>query len=278
MRNIEESIGDAATNIAKDIDANCIISIERKKSESYEDSFHIDVKVTFFKKIKKGVYRKTEYETKIRKIDSGTISPIKDLLVEGINKKYIDKGDRVVCVQDESMGTGYKGMLFIFDVDKLFFDISTHNLAENTNSEIIETVLNIAQELSKEGREGRKIGTALIIGDKSEIMKYTKQLIINPFAGYSDDLKKITDPLIKETVKEFAQLDGVFVLHNDGTIVTTGAYIDIDTGNIELPSGFGTRHRCCAALTKETNAIAVVVSESGGSIRIFKDGKITMKL
>ncbi len=278
MRNIEESIGDAATNIAKDIDANCIISIERKKSESYEDSFHIDVKVTFFKKIKKGVYRKTEYETKIRKIDSGTISPIKDLLVEGINKKYIDKGDRVVCVQDESMGTGYKGMLFIFDVDKLFFDISTHNLAENTNSEIIETVLNIAQELSKEGREGRKIGTAFIIGDKSEIMKYTKQLIINPFAGYSDDLKKITDPLIKETVKEFAQLDGVFVLHNDGTIVTTGAYIDIDTGNIELPSGFGTRHRCCAALTKETNAIAVVVSESGGSIRIFKDGKITMKL
>src|SRR3989344_3805381 len=205
MRNIEESIGDAATNIAKDIDANCIISIERKKAESYEDTFHIDVKVTFFKKIKKGVYRKTEYETKIRKIDSGTISPIKDLLVEGINKKYIDKGDRVVCVQDES------------------------------------------------------IGTAFIIGDKSEIMKYTKQLIINPFAGYSDDLKKITDPLIKETVKEFAQLDGVFVLHNDGTIVTTGAYIDIDTGNIELPSGFGTRHRCCAALTKETNAIAVVV-------------------
>ncbi len=278
MRNIEESIGDAATNIAKDIDANCIISIERKKSEGYEDTFHIDVKVTFFKKIKKGVYRKTEYETKIRKIDSGTISPIKDLLVEGINKKYIDKGDRVVCVQDESMGTGYKGMLFIFDVDKLFFDISTHNLAENTNSEIIETVLNIAQELAREGREGRKIGTAFIIGDKSEIMKYTKQLIINPFAGYSDDLKKITDPLIKETVKEFAQLDGVFVLHNDGTIVTTGAYVDIDTGNIDLPPGFGTRHRCCAALTKETNAIAVVVSESGGSIRVFKSGKITMKL
>ena len=31
--------------------------------------------------------------------------------------------------------------------------------------------------------------------------------------------------------------------------------------------GFGTKHRACAALTKETNAIAVVVSESGGKVK-----------
>lgn len=279
MKGIEESIGHAATKIAKDISASSIISIERVEKDSYEETpYHLDVKVTVFKKIKKDVYRKSEYETKIRKLESGSVAPIKDLLMEGINKNYINKGDRVVCVQDESMGTGYKGLLFIFDVDRIFFDISTHNLAQNTPSDVVETVINIALEIASEGREGRRVGTAFIIGDRTETSKYIRQLIINPFAGYSDQSRKITDPLIRETIKEFAQLDGAFVIDNSGTIITTGAYIDIESKETDLPPGFGTRHRNCAALTKETNSIAVVVSESGGVVRVFKEGRIIMKL
>ena len=278
MRGIEESIGHAATKIARDIDANCIISIEKKGKGDYDDiPDHMDVKVTFFKKIKAGVYKKTEYETKIKKLPYGSTTPIKELLMEGINKNYIKKDDRVVCVQDESLGTGYKGMLFIFDVDKVFFDISTHNLAKYTNTDVIETVINIAQEISQEGHEGKKVGTAFVIGDRSEILKYTKQLIINPFAGYPEHLRKITDPEIRETVKNFAQLDGVFIIDNDGTIVTAGAYLNVESDSLDLPPGFGTRHRSCSAITKETSSVSVVVSESG-PIRIFKDGKITMKL
>ena len=279
MKGIEESIGHAATKIAKDINASSIISIERVEKDSYEETpYHLDVKVTVFKKIKKDVYRKSEYETKIRKLESGSVAPIKELLMEGINKNYINKGNKVVCVQDETMGTGYKGMLFIFDVDRIFFDISTHNLAQNAPSDVVETIINIALEIAREGREGRKVGTAFIIGDRTEVSKYIRQLIINPFAGYSDQSRKITDPLIRETIKEFAQLDGAFVVDNSGIIITTGAYIDIEAKEVDLPPGFGTRHRNCAALTKETNAIAVVVSESGGIVRVFKEGRITMKL
>lgn len=279
MKGIEESIGHAATKIAKDINASSIISIERVEKDAYEETpYHLDVKVTVFKKIKKDVYRKSEYETKIRKLESGSVAPIKDLLMEGINKNYINKGDRVVCVQDETMGTGYKGLLFIFDVDRIFFDISTHNLAQNTPSDVVETVINIALEVAREGREGRKVGTAFIIGDRAETSKYIRQLIINPFAGYSDQSRKITDPLIRETIKEFAQLDGAFVIDNSGIIITTGAYIDIEAKDVDLPPGFGTRHRNCAAITRDTNSIAVVVSESGGVVRVFKDGRIIMKL
>ncbi|MEK6973782.1 MAG: diadenylate cyclase [Nanoarchaeota archaeon] len=278
-RNVEESIGHAATKIAQDISANAIISIERIEPQGFEDiPFHINVKVTIFKQVRKGVYKKVEYDTKIRKLESGSVTPIKEILIEGINKNYIEKGDRVVCVQDETLGTGYKGLLFIFDVDNIFFDISTHNLAENINSDVVESVINIALELSKEGREGKKIGTAFIIGDKNEIVKYTRQLIINPFAGYSENAKKITDPLMRETIKNFAQLDGVFILERTGAIITAGAYIDVEAKNVDLPPGFGTRHRNCAALTKETDSIAVVVSESGGIVRVFKQGKIVMKL
>jgi len=44
-----------------------------------------------------------------------------------------------------------------------------------------------------------------------------------------------------------------------------------------LPSGLGGRHLASAAVTKETRAIAVVVSETG-VIRIFKDGEILMRI
>ena len=277
MANIEESIGQAATKIAKDVGANCIVSLEQKEKEEYTDSEHLDVKVSIFKQIKPGVYKKIEYETKIRKVESGSIIPIKEVLMEAINKKYIEKGERVVCIEDESMGSGYKSVLFIFDVDKIFFNISQHKLAENIDSNVVETVINIASEIALEGREGRKVGTAFIIGDSQEISKHLRQLIINPFSGLSEKIK-ITDPDIRETIKEFAQLDGVFVINKDGTIISTGAYINISDEGIDLPPGFGTRHRACAAITKQTDSLAIVVSESGGVVRVFKNGRIVMRV
>jgi len=275
MKQIEELIGKAAIKIARDIDADCIVSLERKNQEEYEDSEFLHIQVTIFKKVRENVYRKIKYETKVEKVEAGSMIPIKKVLIEAINEKYIEKGERVVCTEDESMGTGYKGILFIFDVDKIFFNISRHHLTENISSNIIETIINICSEIALEGREGKKIGTAFIIGNPSDLSKYSRQLIINPFSGLEE---KITDPNIKETIKEFAQLDGVFIIDTEGTIISTGTYLNVDDSDIELPSGFGTRHRNCAAITKQTDAIAIVISESGGIVRVLKDGRIVMKI
>ncbi len=275
---IENLIGLAATKIAESIHADHIVSLEREKSDIYdEESLFFEVKVNVFKRSGTNTYTKNEYKSKIKKPESGSIVPIKELLMDAIAHKLIQKGERVVCVQNESMGSGYKGMLFIFDVDKLFFDISTHKLAEHIQPDVIEAVMDIAIELSQEGREGKKVGTAFVIG-KRDILKYTKQLIINPFIGLDESLRKLTDPNLRETVKEFALLDGVFIIDENGTILSAGAYIDVDTEGLELPSGLGTRHRNCAAITTKTDAIAVCVSESGGKVRVFKNGKIVMAL
>lgn len=279
-KKVEEYVGLAATRVAKDIGASGIITIEQKKvSEGIsEDNFYLDVLVTIFKKVKENTYTKQSYSTKIKKTTDGSIIPIKELLIEAIGRKYIEKGDMMVCVVDETVGMGYKSMMFVFEVNKILFNISTHNLAENINPNVIETVIEIALEIGREGREDKKIGTAFIIGDKSEILKYTKQLIINPFSAYPDEAKNILDPNLRETIKEFAQLDGVFIIDKDGTIISCGTYLDIDTKDISLHHGFGTRHRNTAALTKETNAIGIVASQSGGKITIFKDGKAVMRL
>ena len=276
---IESSIGDAAVKLANDVKANCIVSLERVFEDEIneEDSLYFNIKVTIFKKSRPDAYNKWEYTTRIKRPEPGSIAPIKNLLMGAINKKYISKGERVICTQGESLGTGFKGMIFMFDVDSIFFNISTHKLADNISSEIIETAIDLALEISREGREGKKIGTAFIIGNK-DILQYTKQLIMNPFLGYPEESRKITDPRMKETLKEFAQLDGVFIIEDNGTILSAGTYIDIDTTKLEIPEGLGTRHRCCAAITHNTDAIAVLVSETGGRVKVFKKGKMVMTL
>lgn len=283
-RNIDEVIGLAATSIGRDVGANCIISVERKQSQllsdlSDDDKF-IDVEVVIFRKTRRNAYKKVTYRTKMRKLLQGSILPIKDVLTEAIKREYIKKGDRVVCVEDESIGLGYKGMLFIFDVDSIFFNISMAHLTDIVNSDVLEAIITLAVEIGKEGIEGKPIGTAFVIGDKNEIVPYTKQMIINPFMSCPEEQRRITDPALRDTIKNFAQLDGAFIVDKSGVVISAGTYLNVDV-NREISdslAGLGTRHRCCAAITKATKSIAVVVSQSGGKIRIFKEGQLIMRM
>ena len=277
MRKIDEIIGVAATKIARDINANSIVTVEKIEKEEYEDSDKIEIKVTIFKQSAPGIFKKIEYQTKTKKLEFGSIIPVKTLLLEAVNKGHIKQGEKIVCVQDPNLGAGYQGLLFIFDVDEIFFKIGQQKLSEFIGSEIVEAAINIAKEIGEEGREGRKVGTAFVIGDPKELNKYLRQMIINPFYNLTDK-PKITDPDLKETIKNFAQLDGAFVINQDGEIISAGTYIDIDTTNLEFPDGFGTKHRACAALTKQTNSIAVIVSETAGKVRVLKQGRISIKV
>jgi DNA integrity scanning protein DisA with diadenylate cyclase activity len=68
----------------------------------------------------------------------------------------------------------------------------------------------------------------------------------------------------------------VFVLSGAGKILAAGRYLDVDARDIDIDKGLGTRHLSCASITRDTNAIAVVISETGGTIRIYMDGKEIM--
>jgi DNA integrity scanning protein DisA with diadenylate cyclase activity len=146
------------------------------------------------------------------------------------------------------------------------------------SEQVFKTVLTIAIEISREGREGHAIGTAFLVGDAANVMAKSRQLVLNPFEGHSREERMITDSETTDDIKEFAQLDGVFVIAADGVIEAAGRYITIDTGIVRLQRGLGTRHSSVAAITSVTHALGVVVSQSGGIIRIFKDGKIIFTL
>ena len=91
MNTIEQSIGVAATKIAKEIDANSIVSIESADPEKYEDTDELGIKVTIFKKVQPKSYKKIEYKTKTRKLEAGSVIPVKEILMEAITKDYIKK-------------------------------------------------------------------------------------------------------------------------------------------------------------------------------------------
>jgi len=54
----------------------------------------------------------------------------------------------------------------------------------------------------------------------------------------------------------------------------------IDTAPVEITMsrGLGARHWAGAAISKNTKAIAVVVSETNGTVRIFQNGETVLRV
>ena len=102
-------------------------------------------------------------------------------------------------------------------------------------------------------------------------------MVLNPFQGHPDEQKMITDPNLAETVKELSQIDGAFVIRYNGVIVSAGRYLDTPAKGIRLPKGLGSRHLAAAAISKTTEAIAITISASTRTVRIFKNGKIVLE-
>jgi diadenylate cyclase len=144
--------------------------------------------------------------------------------------------------------------------------------------DVFDAVFSICLEISREGREGKKVGTAFVIGDAENVLAKSRQLILNPFAGHQTGDRMITNHDIRENIKELAQLDGAFVIRGDGLIEAAARYITIDTSAVGIPKGLGTRHSSVAGITLVTNAIGIVVSQSGGKISIFRNGRMVQEI
>jgi len=142
---------------------------------------------------------------------------------------------------------------------------------------VLEEVISLAVEIAREGREGRKIGTMFVVGDAEETMKHSTGMILDPLWGHPKEVKYIGDPNLRETVKELAQLDGAFIVDQDGTVLSAGRYINANSEGLHIPLGLGARHMAAASITRDTNAIAIVVSESG-VVRVFDDAEIIAEI
>jgi DNA integrity scanning protein DisA with diadenylate cyclase activity len=139
--------------------------------------------------------------------------------------------------------------------------------------EVCAPIIEIAVEIAREGREGRRIGTIFTLGDIENVLAHSLPLILDPIAPHPREARGIWNENLRGTLKELAQLDGAFIFDEDGYLVAGCRYLDAKVSAIELPMGLGSRHLAAASISKVTRAIGIVVSESA-IVRIFQDGKL----
>jgi len=144
--------------------------------------------------------------------------------------------------------------------------------------ETLKAVVDVAVEIGREGREGKAVGTLIVVGDVRNVMTRTHTLGFDPFKGYRRKERNLRDLRVREAIKEIAQMDGAFIVARDGTVEAACRIIDAPNSGLTLPKGLGTRHWAAAAITSVTNALAVVVSQSTGTVRLFQKGEIILRI
>ncbi len=200
-------------------------------------------------------------------------------IILGMEGGHVDKGSRLICLTNV-MDQGGVDTLMTVDTRWEFegFDPeSLAMLAGDLSIEVVKAVLDIALDIGREGREGEQVGTLFVLGDSDRVLANSRVMTYDPFRGYSRRERNICDPDNREGVKEVALMDGAFIVQEDGVIRSGCRYITSDVKGLALPKGLGARHVAAAAVTKNTKAIAVAVSESTGTVRAFRRGEIVLR-
>ncbi len=192
--------------------------------------------------------------------------------------ELLDRRVSVVCVTgpggrrlDSITVTRPEGQL------QAMFGGKTGRRSTTVRPAVILRVLSLAIELAAEGREAKPIGALFVVGDTRRVLRHARQLVLNPFHGFSKSLRSVLDPSLTETIKEFALIDGAFIINREGIVLSAGTYL-VPKSTPRLPSGLGTRHQAAAGITADSSAMAITVSQSTGAVSVFRHGSIVLKL
>ena len=91
--------------------------------------------------------------------------------------------------------------------------------------------------------------------------------------------KNVLDPDVRNAIRNFAVLDGAFVIREDGVVLAAGRYLKFDEAQeFKVPLGLGARHVAAAGISQDTEGIAIVVSETTGEVRLFQKGRCMLHI
>ena len=211
--------------------------------------------------------------------DLGRPEKLKIALVSGIARGLYKEGDVVVGLLSRKPAAMPDSILVV-TVGQEEEDGSFGFLqAEGVSAGVMDALIELAVSIGVEGWEGRPVGALFVVGDSNIVMEKSRQLTLNPFQGYSEDEKNIMNPDIRHALHAFAVLDGAFIVREDGVVISAGRYLNFDEEQeLEVPLGLGARHMAAAGISRDTEAIAIVVSQTSGSVRVFRRGRAALEL
>ena len=275
---------DAAVQVAKKVKAKAVLIYV----DSLDDVGAVAEKVKKVTRLilvardEKDELRGKEHANKILRVpdlDLTRLAQIKMATLMAFSQRLLSPGEEFVFL------VGIKGQtldtLVTMTVGKefeIFQTVDQPKLTEHIKRVVFQQVLTIALELAQQGREGKPVGALLVVGDHKEVQKYCQQNIINPFKGYTEKERNILNDVIKETVKEFCTIDGAFVIKGNGVIISAGTTLRPNISGEALPLALGTRHSGAAAITASTRSLAITLSESTGTVRVWRKGQMITEI
>ncbi len=201
-------------------------------------------------------------------------------LLEAIADDQLKSGDRIVALY-ASFDRVELDTLSVVDLGDHLERLSARDLQKLETQVPLETlrsVVDLAVEIGREGREGKPVGTLFVVGDHRKVLKMSHEGVHDPFRGYNQSERELDDNRVRESIKEIAQLDGAFIIASQGYAMSAGRILDAPAHGLTLSKGLGARHWAAAAISKATKAIAIAVSESTGTVRLFQNGVIVLRI
>ncbi|MHB8876646.1 MAG: DNA integrity scanning protein DisA nucleotide-binding domain protein [Myxococcaceae bacterium] len=211
--------------------------------------------------------------------DYSRVERVKVALVSALSQGAFKEGDLVLSLTGR-VGKTVDTMMHMRIGGSLDDRVAIEGvkLGDQFNSQVVDALIQLALQIGQEGFEGHPVGTIITIGDHNKVLESSRQLTINPFQGLSEAERNVLDPKIREAIKNFSVLDGAFIIREDGVVLAAGRYLSSHDQEVKIPLGLGARHAAAAGITATTGAIALVVSQTSGAVRLLKDGNIVLEL
>ena len=206
-------------------------------------------------------------------VELDRLGQVKLAAIIGLSTRTIDLHDSVVFLTGPYRSLIDSMVVMSLGIEYELFDTTDQpDIDEHIKRAVFHRVLSLALNIGQHGREGKRVGTLLVVGDTRTVLEHTDQMILNPFKGYAEHERNILADGMSETIREYAALDGAFVVRGNGVIETAGARLR--AGLSPGLAGLGARHAAAAGITAKTRCIAFTVSESDGTVRVWRAGKM----
>jgi diadenylate cyclase len=213
-------------------------------------------------------------------LESPVYDKLSQALLEAVADEFVQPGARVVAVYSGFEASALDS-ISVIDLGDHLGRLTVRDLQQletRVPLDTLQTVVNLALEVGREGREGKPVGTLFVVGDIQRVRKMCRSAGFDPVKGYSRKERNLKSARVREAIKEIAQMDGAIVVAADGTVEAAAQYLDAPAANITLSKGLGARHWAAASISRATKAVAVAVSESNGTVRIFQNGEVVLRI
>ncbi len=230
----------------------------------------------------------TEPDLTVLEIDPGptpTQERMSLALLEAVRTEKLPQNADVVALYNgidvDSLSGEPVDSLSVIHLDEHLERLSAQDLRKLDTQVPLETlraVVDLALEIGREGREGQPVGTLFIVGDTRKVLTMARPMNFNPFRGYSHAERDVRDRVVREQIKDLAKLEGALLIRRDGVAVAACMRVEAPDKSITLSMGLGTRHAAAAAISKCTKAIAITVSQSSGTVRLFQNGEVVLHI